>query len=69
MPTLEDDTLVFRFPEIDRDVRQAIRSRAIEVNHNSNYNVINGLPRLVPQVPEHERYNPPGFQPVLDLAG
>jgi len=55
--------------EKDRDVRAAIRERTIEVNTNSNYDVINGLPRKVTVVPEHERYNPADYEPALDLAG
>jgi hypothetical protein len=56
--------------EIDRDVRAAIRGRAIEVNTNSNYDVINGLPRQVREIPSHERYNPANAQDkIVDHAG
>lgn len=38
---------------MDRDVRAAIRERTIELNNNTNYDVINGLPRKVTVVPQH----------------
>jgi hypothetical protein len=37
--------------EKDRDVRAAIRERHIEFNSNTNYDVINGLPRKITVVP------------------
>lgn len=55
--------------EKDRDIRAAIRGRQLEVNGNANYNVINGLPRLIPEVPLHDVYNPSYREPHLDLAG
>lgn len=39
--------------EMDRDVRAAIRERQIELNNNTNYDVINGLARKVAVVPQH----------------
>lgn len=62
---------MLKMAEKDRDVRAAIRERTIEYNNNTNYDVINGLPRKVINVPDHERYNNPNYQPpeALDMAG
>jgi hypothetical protein len=61
--------LMLKQAEKDRDVRAAIRNRNIELNTNSNYDVINGLPRKITVVPQHEFYNPSDYQPKIDLAG
>jgi len=55
--------------ETDKNVRAAIRNRQIEINTNAGYDLINGLPRLVPVVPQHELYNP-NLHPIkIQLAG
>lgn len=56
--------------ENDRDVRSAIRMRQLELNNNSTYDLVNGIPRNVPVVPHHQIYNPgPDYYPKMDLAG
>jgi len=37
--------------ESDRNVRDAIRMRQLELNNNSSYDLVNGIPRNVPMVP------------------
>ena len=56
--------------EKNQEVRSAIRMRQLELNNNASYDVINGISRQVPVVPQHEHYNPnPDRQELLDLAG
>jgi hypothetical protein len=44
--------------------------RQLELNNNASYDVINGISRQVPVVPQHHHYNPnPDQQELLDLAG
>jgi hypothetical protein len=61
--------LMLKQAEKDRDVRAAIRNRNIELNTNATYDVINGLPRIVTVVPQHDVYNPVDYQKHNDLAG
>lgn len=52
------------------EVRSALRMRQLELNFNSNYDLINGIPRQVPVVPQHQHYNPdPNAIETLELAG
>lgn len=39
--------------EADKEVRGAIRMRQLELNNNSSYDLVNGIPRNVPVVPGH----------------
>ena len=55
--------------EADRQVREAVRMRQLELNNNSQFDLVNGAPRNVPVVPQHQMYNP-GYQPAPgDFAG
>jgi hypothetical protein len=43
--------------------------RQLELNNNSQFDLVNGAPRNVPVVPHHQMYNP-GYQPAQgDFAG
>jgi hypothetical protein len=44
--------------EVNRDLRYAIRERTLELNNNTTYDVINGMPRKVVVIPKHDHYNP-----------
>ncbi len=44
--------------------------RQLELNNNAAYDLVNGVARNVPVVPQHEVYNPdPDQSQMLDLAG
>lgn len=44
--------------------------RQLELNNNAPYDLVNGVARNVPVVPQHEFYNPnPDQSQMLDLAG
>lgn len=53
----------------DKNVREAIRMRQLELNNNASYDLVNGIPRNVPVVPQHEQYNPTLDPTKVDLAG
>ena len=46
-----------------------IRGKHLELQYNSNYDMINGLPKRLPEIPHHDVYNPKDQIGVKDRAG